>query len=97
MPVKQPSASKSLRQFSETLNVKPKTAFRRLCAAKSKRKAIMAGGMLCSSIPEQRGHTKINECVKIALYNWIIQYHQVLKYPISNDCVKLSIYDQAVP
>ena len=46
MPVKQPNMSKSLRQFSETLGVKPKTAVQRLCAAKSKLKATRSGSIL---------------------------------------------------
>ena len=40
VPVKKPNARKPLRQSIETLDTKPKTAVRRLCAAKSKRKAI---------------------------------------------------------
>ena len=31
------------------------------------------------------------------LYNWILQHTQVVKYPIANDCLKLSIDDQAEP
>ena len=69
---------KSIRQFSETLDVKPKTAVRKLCAAKSKRKSVRVGSVLCSSMTKRRGRTKINECVKIDLYNWIIQHHQVV-------------------
>ena len=46
VPVKQPSARKSLRYFSETLDVKLKTDFCRLWADKSNWKAIRAGIML---------------------------------------------------
>ena len=63
-PVKQPITSKLLRQFSEPLYVKSKTDFCRLCAAESKRKEIIAGRILLSSIPKCFCHTKINECVK---------------------------------
>ena len=49
-PVKEPSARKSLHQCTEKLDVKPKTHFRPLCAAKSKRKASRTGSMLFSSI-----------------------------------------------
>ena len=49
--VKHPSESKSLRQFTELLYVKNKTAVRQLCADKSKRKALISGSMLWSSIP----------------------------------------------
>ena len=50
--LKNPSARKSLRQFLDTLEVKPKTYVRRFCAAKS----IRYGSMLWSSIPKRRGH-----------------------------------------
>ena len=53
--------------------------------------------MLWYSITKQRGHTKINECVKIYIYNWILQHPQVVQYPIANDYPKLSIYGQAKP
>ena len=53
VPVKQPNVRKSLRQFSETLDVKPNTAVLWLCAAKSKRKSIRAGSMFWSNIPNR--------------------------------------------
>ena len=53
--------------------------------------------MLWYNIPMRRGHTKINKCVKRALYNWIIQYPQFVQSPIANCCLKLSIDDQAEP
>ena len=59
-PVKKPSARKFLCQFTETLYVKPKTDLSRLCNAKPKRKSIIAGSMLWSSIPKRLSHTKIN-------------------------------------
>ena len=43
-----------------------------------------------SIIPNSKGHTKINAQVKKYLYNWILQHPQVLKSPISNDCLKVS-------
>ena len=46
VPVKKTNAKKLLRQYSETLYVKPKTVSRRLCAAKSKLKSIIAGSLL---------------------------------------------------
>ena len=46
LPLKQPSERKLLLQFTETLDIKQKTAFCRLRDAKSKRKAIGAGSML---------------------------------------------------
>ena len=62
MPVKQPNAMKLLCQFSETLGVKSKTAVRRLCAAKSKRKAIISGIMLWSSITNRHVHKNQPMC-----------------------------------
>ena len=53
--------------------------------------------MLWSSIPKRRGHKKINECVKIALYNWIIQHPQVFQHSIYNDCLKFYIDGQEEP
>ena len=49
--VKNSSARKSLRQLTELLYVKNKTAVRQLCADKSNRKALISGSMLWSSIP----------------------------------------------
>ena len=95
VPVKQSNARKSIHQFSETLDIKPKTDVRRLCAAKSKCRAIIVGSMLWSSITKRRGHIKINECVKRYPYNWILQHLQVVQSPISNYCLKLSIDGQA--
>ena len=69
--VKQPSAQKSLRQFLDTLEIKPNTAVRRFCANKSKRKSIRSGSMFCSGITKMQGHSKINQQVKQDLYNFI--------------------------
>ena len=57
---KNPSARKSLRQFSETLDVKHNTAVCRLGTAKSKHKKIITGNTLWSNIEKHRGHKKIN-------------------------------------
>ena len=88
VPVKQPNLSKSLYPFSEILDVKPSTDVRRLYAYKAKRKAIIVGSILWPVILKQRGNTKIYECVKIDLYNWILQHPQVVQSPISIDCLK---------
>ena len=53
VPEKKTNARKPLCPFSETLDVKPKTAVRRLCAAKSKGKGIISGSMLWYSIPKR--------------------------------------------
>ena len=93
--VKQLIVRKSLRQFSETLDVKPKTAIHGIYDSKSDRESIRAGSMLFPSIPKILGHKKINECVKISLHNFILKHPYVVHYPIANDCLKLSIYVQA--
>ena len=91
MIVKKCSAIKSLRLFTEVLDVKKKTPVYRVGDTESKRKAIIVVSMLCSSIKNRKGHTKINEQVKKYLYNYIIQHPQFVQYSISNDCLKLSI------
>ena len=83
--VKNRSARKSLRLLTEVLVIK-NNSVQRLGAAKSKRKAIIAGVMLWSSIPKRKVHTKINSKVKKYVLNWIIQHPQVVKYAIVNDC-----------
>ena len=60
MTVKDTSARKSLRLFSEVLDVKEKNAVCQVGDAKSKRKEIRADSMLWSSIPKRGGHEKIN-------------------------------------
>ena len=54
--VKNPSERKLLRQFLDTLEVKPNTTVYRFCAVTSKRKAIRAGSMFCYSIPKKHIH-----------------------------------------
>ena len=95
--VKKPSAIKSLCPFLDKLEVKPKTDVHRFFAAKSNHKAFISGSMLCYSIPKRWVHSKINQQVKEALYNWILQYPQVLQSPIANNCLKLSIDGQLGP
>ena len=95
--VKNPSARKSPRKFTEILDVKKKASVQRLCADKSKYKAIRSGIMLWSSIPKKRVHTKINERVKKSFYNWILQHPQAVQYPVTNYCLKLSIDGHSEP
>ena len=61
MTVKKTSARKSLCQFLDILDVKPKTSVCMFCAAKTKCKSIRAGSMLWYSIPNRRGYLKINQ------------------------------------
>ena len=86
--VKNPSASKPLRQFSAVLYKKNYVG--RLGAAKSKRKSIISGIMLWSSIPKSQEYTKINEWDKKSLYNCILQHNQVVHSPIKNNFIKVS-------
>ena len=79
------SARKSLCLFTEVLDTKKKTAVHQVGDTKSKRKAIKAGSMLWSSIPNRKGNTKRNEKVEKYLYNWILQHPQVVQSPIFND------------
>ena len=82
--IKKSSARKKLNQFYEVLDVKPKTAVRKLGAAKSKIKDTRAGSMLWYITPKRHVNTNINDWVKKALYNWIIQNPKVLQPPITN-------------
>ena len=85
---------KPLHQFSEEVDIKPKTALHRLCAAKIKLKAIRDDSMLWSSIPKRWVYSKTNQQVKKDHYNWIIQHPQVVYSPKPNDFLKLSIEGQ---
>ena len=75
--------------------VKPTTAKRRFVAAKSKRKSMK----VCYSLwtKKKKGHSKINEQIKRDLYTWITRHPQVVQAPISNDCLKVVLYDQTEP
>ena len=56
-----------------------------------KRKAIKRGNTFWSHILKCRFHTKIIQKVRYTLYHWILHNHQVLKSPISNDFIYVSI------
>ena len=70
-PFKKPSARKSLCIFSNILNVKPKTAERRIVAAKSKRRAIKVVNILWTKKTKQKGYSKKNYQIKRNVYKWI--------------------------
>ena len=53
--------------------------------------------MLLSSIPNRKGHKKINAQVKKYLYNWILQHPQVVQSPIYIGCLKVSIDGHSEP
>ena len=91
------SARKSLHLFTEALDVKNKTTVRRVGDAKSKLKAISSVSMVWSSIQKRKGYTKINAQVQRSIYSLILQHPQVVQYPISNDCLKVSIGGHSEP
>ena len=93
-PVKKLSARKSLRLFTNVLDVKPTTAKRRFVAAKLKRKSMKVCNSLWTKKTKRKGHSKITEQIKRNLYTWITRHPQVVQSPISNDCLKVVLYDQ---
>ena len=60
-PVKKPSARKSLRLFTNILEVKPTTAKRRFVAAKLKRKSMKVCNILWKRKKKRKGHYKLND------------------------------------
>ena len=46
---------------------------------------------------KRKGHSKINEQIKLYLYTWITCHPQVVQSPISNDCLKVMLDDQTEP
>ena len=85
------SEIKSLRLFTEVLDFKKKTYVCRVGADKSKRKAIISGSMLWSSITKSKRHKNINEQVNKYLYNWILQHPQIVQSSIEKRLPKVSI------
>ena len=41
-----------------------------------------------------KGHSKINEQIKLNLYTWMTRHPKVVQSPISNDCLKVELDDQ---
>ena len=95
--VKKPSARKSLCIFTNILDVKKKTATRRVRDAKSERKAIKSGTTPCTLKPKLKGNSKINYWIKKSFYNCIIHHPQVVQSPIFNCCLKLNISGHTEP
>ena len=83
--------------FTNILDVKPTTAKRRFVAAKSRRKSMKVCNSLWTKKPKRKGHSKINEQIKRNMYTWITRHPQVVQSPISNDCLKVVLYDQTEP
>ena len=90
-PIKKPRTQKSLCLFTNILDVKRKTAFRKVGATKSKRKAIKFVNKPWALKQKRRGSSKIYEQINKSLYNWIMHHTQVVQEPIVNDCLKVKI------
>ena len=88
---------KSLCLFTNILNVIPKAAKRRFVAAKSKQKSMKVCNSLWTKKTKRKGHSKINDQIKRNLYTWITRHPQVVQSPISNDCLKVVLYDLTEP
>ena len=73
-PVKKPSARKSPCLFTNILDVKKKTAIRRVGDAKSKHKAIKSGTKPWEMKTKRKGNSKINDQIKKSIYNWIMHH-----------------------
>ena len=67
-------ARKSLCLFTKILDLKKKTATRRVGAAKSKRKVIKYGTTPLALKPKRKENPKIDENIKKSLYNWIMHH-----------------------
>ena len=96
-PVNKPRASKSLCLFTNILDVKQKTAKRRIGAAKSKQRAMKVGTSLWNKKTKRKGNSQINEQIKRNLYAWITLHPQVVQSPIYNDCLKVLFDDKTKP
>ena len=96
-PVKKPHARKSLCLFTNILDVKKKTATRRVGASKSKFKAIKYGNTPWALKQNRKVNSKINEQIKKCLYNWIVHHSQVVQSPIINNFLKVKMNGYTEP
>ena len=96
-PVKKPNAQKSLCLFTNVLEVKKKTVYRRVRASKSKRKAIKFGYKPWTLKQKRKVNSKIYEQIMRYFYNWIMHHPQVVQSPIVNDCLKVKIDGHTEP
>ena len=83
--------------FTNKLDVNKKTAYRRVGAAKYKRKSIKYRNTPQAIKQKRKGHSKISEEIRKSLYNWIIHHTQVVQSPIANDCLKVKINGHTEP
>ena len=58
---------------------------------------MKVGSILCTNKTKRKGRLKINYQIKIKLYTRITRHPQVVKSPISNDCLKVMLDDQTEP
>ena len=96
-PVKKTIAQKSLCLFTNVLELKKKTAYRRVRASKSKRKSVKFGNTPRTLKQKQKQNSKIDEDIKKSLYNWIMHHTQVVQSPIVNDCLTVKFYVHTEP
>ena len=77
--------------FTNVLDVSQKTAYHRVGAAKSKRKAIKYENTPWALKQKRKWHSKISEEIRKYIYNCIIIHPQVVQSPIANNCLKVKI------
>ena len=58
---------------------------------KSKRRSIKVGNKLWTTKKKRKGHSKINDQIKLNMYTWITHHPQVVQLPISNDSLKVML------
>ena len=83
--------------FTNILEVKKKTTYRQVGAAKSKRKAIEFRNTPWALKQKRKGNSKIDEQIKKCLYNWIMHHPQVVQSPIVNICLRVKIDGHTEP
>ena len=91
MIVKTCGGRKSLHLFSEVFDIKREISVIQVGGAKSKRKEIRAGSMLCSRNTMSKGQKNIIEQVHKYLYNWILQHLEIVLSTVANDFIKVYI------
>ena len=97
IPIKKPSARKSLCIFIKYLEVKKKTSYHRFGSAKSKSKAIKFVNKPWALKQKRKGNSKIDEHIKKSPYNLIMHHPQVVQSPIVNDYLKVKIDGHTEP
>ena len=96
-PVNKRSDRKSLCLFTHILDMKKKTATRRVGAAKSECKAIIYVTTPWALKQKLKGNSIINDLINKSLYNCIIRHPQGVQSPIVNYCLKVNIDGHTEP